>query len=80
MVNKCLLDGKLKETLPKLNKRDITVLSIFIVVLLLWILPSLFENVAPTFYEFFNKYGSNSSSLSTLYFIFPPTNLIISFF
>lgn len=49
---------KLKESLPKLNKKDITVLIIFIVVLLLWILPSLFENIAPTFYQFFNKYGT----------------------
>lgn len=59
-VNKINYDevSKLKETLPKLNKKDITVLSIFIVVLLLWILPSLFENIAPTFYEFFNKYGT----------------------
>lgn len=59
-VNKINYDevSKLKDALPKLNKKDITVLSIFIVVLLLWILPSLFENIAPTFYEFFNKYGT----------------------
>ena len=59
-VNKINYDevSKLKESLPKLDKKDATVLSIFIVVLLLWILPSLFENIAPTFYQFFNKYGT----------------------
>ena len=59
-VNKINYDevSKLKESLPKLNKKDVTVLSIFIVVLLLRILPSLFENIAPTFYQFFNKYGT----------------------
>ena len=49
--------SKLKEELPKINKKDIWVLSIFIIVLLLRIIPSLFKNIAPDFYNFFNKYG-----------------------
>lgn len=48
---------KLKEQLPKINKKDVIVLSIFIVVLLLWIIPSLFEYIYPPFYETFNTFG-----------------------
>lgn len=50
--------GLLKKDLPKITSRDITILAIFIVVILLWIVPSFFQNVAPNFYKFFNKYGS----------------------
>ncbi len=49
---------KLKNNLEKINKKDITVLIIFIVILILWIIPSLFENIYPPIYEFFSKYGT----------------------
>lgn len=48
----------LKDSLPKINKKDLTVLIVFIVVLILWIVPSLFEYIYPPLYEFFNKYGT----------------------
>ena len=46
---------KLKEELPKLNKKDIITLVIFIVVLVLWIVPSIFEYIYPPIYEYFNN-------------------------
>ncbi len=49
---------QLKNELPKVNKKDITVLSIFIIVLLLWIVPSLFRDLSEDFYQMINKYGS----------------------
>ena len=49
---------KLKENINKLNKKDIIVLITFIVILILWIIPSLFEYIYYPIYEFFNKYGT----------------------
>ena len=49
---------KLKETTQKLDKKDIIILIIFIVVLFLWIVPSLFEFIYYPIYEAFNKYGT----------------------
>lgn len=48
---------KLKEELPKINKKEIIVLTIFISILIIWILPSLFEYIYPPIYEIFNEYG-----------------------
>ena len=55
--------NKLKDDLPKLNKKDIYTLVIFIIVLILWIIPSLFEYVWPSFYELFNTYGTSMPPL-----------------
>ena len=49
--------------LPKLNKKDIYTLVIFIIVLILWIIPSLFEYIWPSFYELFNTYGTSMPPL-----------------
>lgn len=48
----------LKKELPKINSRDIVTLVIFIVVILLWIIPSFFKDCAPDFYNAINKYGT----------------------
>lgn len=48
--------SKLKEELPKLSKKDIITLIIFLIVLILWIVPSLFEYIYSPIYEIFNKY------------------------
>ena len=48
----------LKKSLPKLDKKDIFTLIIFITVLVLWIVPSIFEFIYYPIYEFFNKYGT----------------------
>ena len=50
--------AKLKETTQKLDKKDIITLVIFILVLFLWIVPSLFEFIYYPIYEAFNKYGT----------------------
>ena len=50
--------AKLKETTQKLDKKDIITLIIFILVLFLWIVPSLFEFIYYPIYEAFNKYGT----------------------
>ena len=50
--------AKLKETTQKLDKKDIIILIIFIVVLFLWIVPSLLEFIYYPIYEAFNKYGT----------------------
>ncbi len=50
--------AKLKETTQKLDKKDIIILIIFLVVLFLWIVPSLFEFIYYPIYEAFNKYGT----------------------
>ena len=50
--------AKLKETTQKLDKKDIIILIIFIVILFLWIVPSLFEFIYYPIYEAFNKYGT----------------------
>ena len=48
----------LKKSLQKLDKKDIITLIIFISVLVLWIVPSIFEFIYYPIYEFFNKYGT----------------------
>lgn len=47
----------IKDNLPKINIKDITILIIFITVLLLWITPSIFKDISPNFYNSINKYG-----------------------
>ena len=50
--------ANLKKNLQKLDKKDIITLVIFISVLVLWIVPSIFEFIYYPIYEFFNKYGT----------------------
>ena len=50
--------ANLKKSLQKLDKKDIITLVIFISVLILWIVPSIFEFIYYPIYEFFNKYGT----------------------
>ena len=50
--------SKLKETTQKLTKKEIITLVIFITILVLWIVPALFEFIYYPIYEFFNKYGT----------------------
>ena len=50
--------SNLSKTLQKLDKKDIITLIVFVTVLLLWIVPSLFEFIYYPIYEFFNKYGT----------------------
>ena len=50
--------ANLKKSLQKLDKKDIITLAIFISVLVLWIVPSIFEFIYYPIYEFFNKYGT----------------------
>lgn len=50
--------SSLKEGLDKVSKKEITVLSIFALVILLWIIPSFFKTAAPDFYNAINKYGT----------------------
>lgn len=50
--------ANLKKSLQKLDKKDIITLVIFISVLVLWIVPSIFEFIYYPIYEFFNKYGT----------------------
>ena len=49
---------KIKENIPKINKNDIITLVVFIVVILLWVIPSLFKDISPEFYNAINKYGT----------------------
>ena len=49
---------KIKENIPKITKNDIITLIVFIVVILLWVIPSLFKNISPEFYNAINKYGT----------------------
>lgn len=46
--------GTLKSELGKLNIKDITILIISLLVLILWIVPSLFEYIYQPVYEYFN--------------------------
>ena len=46
---------KIKENIPKINKNDIITLIVFIVVILLWVIPSLFKDISPEFYNAINK-------------------------
>lgn len=48
----------IKNELPNLNKKDIFTLVIFVIVILLWIIPSIFKGVSPSFYNTINKYGT----------------------
>lgn len=50
--------SSIKDKLEKIKSSDIVTLSIFILVILLWVLPSLFKESAPQFYEAINKYGT----------------------
>lgn len=50
--------SKIKGELPKINRKDIIVVSIFIGVILLWIIPSIFKGVSTNFYNAINKYGT----------------------
>ena len=50
--------NELKNNLTKYDKKEIVILIIFISVLLLWILPSLFEFIYLPIYEIFNKFGT----------------------
>lgn len=50
--------ANLKKSLQKLDKKDIITLIIFISVLVLRIVPSIFEFIYYPIYEFFNKYGT----------------------
>ena len=50
--------SKLKENLEKVSKKDIFTVSIFGIVILLWIIPSLFKEISPAFYNFINQYGT----------------------
>ena len=50
--------ANLKKSLQTLDKKDIITLIIFISVLVLWIVPSIFEFIYYPIYEFFNKYGT----------------------
>lgn len=50
--------ANLKKSLQKLDKKDIITLVIFISVLVLWIVPSIFEFIYYPIYAFFNKYGT----------------------
>ena len=50
--------ANLKKSLQKLDKKDIITLIIFLSVLVLWIVPSIFEFIYYPIYEFFNKYGT----------------------
>lgn len=50
--------SSLKKTLPKVDKRDIITVSVFAVVILLWILPSIFRGVSEDFYQAINKFGT----------------------
>lgn len=50
--------SSLKSNLPKIDKKDIIVLTVFIIILLLWIIPSFFKDASPEFYKAINKYGT----------------------
>lgn len=50
--------SSLKVDLPKINKKDITTLVVFLVVIILRIVPTFFKGISPEFYETFNKWGT----------------------
>ena len=50
--------NSIKKTLPKISAREIVTLVIFILVILLWIVPSFFKDAYPDFYNSINKYGT----------------------
>lgn len=49
---------ELKKDLEPITKKDIITLIIFIVVIILWIIPSLFKDISIDFYNSINKYGT----------------------
>ena len=50
--------SQIKESIPPFTKKEYISLIVFILVILLWIIPSLFKNINPQFYQFFNQYGT----------------------
>ncbi len=50
--------SEMKASLPKVNKRDIVTLVVFSLCVILWILPSILQNVWSEFYTLFNGYGT----------------------
>lgn len=49
--------SEFKEKLEPIKLKDIITVSIFFLVLILWVLPDLFKGFWPQFYQFFNTYG-----------------------
>lgn len=49
---------EIKKDIPSIDKKDIATLVIFIIVILLWIIPSLFKDISPDFYKLINGYGT----------------------
>ena len=45
---------EIKKDIPSIDKKDIATLVIFIIVILLWIIPSLFKDISPDFYKLIN--------------------------
>jgi sodium-dependent dicarboxylate transporter 2/3/5 len=50
--------SSMKSEMKKISKKEIWSLSIFIFVILLWIIPSFFQHISPSFYSFINNYGT----------------------
>ncbi len=50
--------SSLSSDIPHITKKEITILSIFVLVILLWIVPSFFKDGVPEFYDAINKYGT----------------------
>lgn len=46
------------EKSEKLTKRDVSILIVFLCMVMLWIMPSLLQNVWPAFYKLINGYGT----------------------
>lgn len=49
--------SEFEEKLEPIKLKDIITVSIFFLVLILWVLPDLFKGFWPQFYQFFNAYG-----------------------
>ncbi|HHX70316.1 MAG TPA: SLC13 family permease [Gallicola sp.] len=50
--------NSLKEDIKPMNKREITILSIFFVVIALWVLPGIFEPIMPNISNYINAKGT----------------------
>lgn len=50
--------SSIKEQIPPFSKEETINIIVLGVVLLLWVVPSLFKSVAPQFYQFFNQFGT----------------------
>lgn len=48
----------IKDRLPKIDKKDIITLLIFVIVIILRIIPSIFKDISPDFYNAINQYGT----------------------